>query len=108
MGRTLSIVGLVIASMTLGSAAAAPEDGVRVPFGAVDDRGSPRGTVIVERGDHLWKISERHLGPDASDREITPYWLDVVEVNTPRLRSGDPDLIYPGEVVVLPEISERR
>jgi hypothetical protein len=29
-------------------------------------------------------------------------------VNTPGLRSGDPDLIYPGEVIELPAASEPR
>jgi hypothetical protein len=29
--------------------------------------------------------------------------LEVVEANRERLRSGDPDLIYPGETVVLPD-----
>jgi len=107
MGRVLLIIGLVVAVMAVGPAIAAPGDGVRVPFGIVDDQESPSGTVVVERGDHLWKISERHLGPNTPDRQVAPYWREVIEVNTPTLRSGDPDLIYPGEVVALPEVSER-
>lgn len=107
MGRVLLIIGLVVALTAVGPAIAAPEDGVRVPIGVVDDPGSPSGTVVVERGDHLWKISERHLGPATPDLQVAPYWREVIEVNTPTLRSGDPDLIYPGEVVVLPEVSER-
>ena len=63
-------------------------------------------TVIVELGDHLWKISEEHLagvlGRSAEDAEIDPYWRTVIEANRNGLRSGDPDLIYPGEVVKLP------
>jgi nucleoid-associated protein YgaU len=55
----------------------------------------------VAKGDHLWKISARHLDTDAN-HEIAPYWRQLIEVNTPHLRSGDPDLIYPGEVVELP------
>ncbi|MFP3882670.1 MAG: LysM peptidoglycan-binding domain-containing protein [Actinomycetota bacterium] len=57
-------------------------------------------TVVVKKGDHLWKISARQV--DGGAGEIAPYWRRVVEVNTPRLRSGDPDLIYPGEIVELP------
>jgi hypothetical protein len=39
-----------------------------------------------------------------TDVEVTRYWLRVVEANRPNLRSGDPDLIYPGEIVILPPI----
>lgn len=69
--------------------------------------GSPTGTVVVEPGDHLWKISARHLeaigGSTPTAEQVTPYWREVIEANRDRLRSGDPDLIYPGEVVVLPD-----
>ena len=64
--------------------------------------------VTVARGDHLWLISERHLaaawGRPAADHEIAPYWLKVIEANRSQLRSGNPDLIYPGEVILLPTI----
>jgi nucleoid-associated protein YgaU len=65
----------------------------------------------VVRGDNLWTISRAHLaaasgrGPgDLSNREIANYWIRVIEVNRDRLRSGDPDLIYPGEQIELPPI----
>jgi nucleoid-associated protein YgaU len=63
-------------------------------------------SVVVEPGDHLWKISEEHLagvlGRPAEDAEIDPYWRSVIETNRDLLASGDPDLIYPGETVALP------
>ena len=66
-------------------------------------------TVIVAKGDHLWKISGHHLhrvlGRQATNLEISPYWRRVIETNRTNLRSGDPDLIYPGEVVTLPAVS---
>ncbi len=34
------------------------------------------------------------------------YWVVVIEANRSRVRSGDPDLIYPGEVIVLPPVSQ--
>jgi nucleoid-associated protein YgaU len=40
--------------------------------------------------------------------EISPYWRVVIETNREGLRSGDPDLIYPGETVVLPPVNESR
>ena len=66
-------------------------------------------SVVVARGDHLWKISARHLhanfSRDATSSEILPYWREVVETNRPTLRSGDPDVIHPGEVIRLPAVN---
>jgi hypothetical protein len=65
-------------------------------------------------GDNLWTIARDHLAAvrnrsaaDLSDREIGAYWVTVVEENEGRLRSGDPDLIYPGEEVTLPPVPGR-
>lgn len=109
MARVTTIVLLVGLLMATGVAAAAPADPVRVPVAVSSAPETPgsAATIVVSKGDHLWKISARHLGPDADDANITPYWVEVVEVNTPRLRSGDPDLIFPGEVVELPAIREQ-
>jgi nucleoid-associated protein YgaU len=64
--------------------------------------------ITVARGDHLWSISEGHLtdavGDTPTDAEIARYWRRVIDANRDRLRSGDPDLIYPGETVRLPPI----
>ena len=63
--------------------------------------------VIVTEGDHLWALAERRvsemLGRPAADHEIAPYWREVISSN-PELRSGNPDIIYPGEVIVLPPL----
>ena len=63
-------------------------------------------TVTVERGDHLWKLSEARLfevlGREPEDSEVSPYWRTVIKTNGDSLRSGDPNLIYPGEEVMLP------
>jgi nucleoid-associated protein YgaU len=109
MWRVLAIVALVGLLMATGVAGAAPADRIELPVTVTspDELGVKADSVIVRRGDHLWKISARRLGPDADDDHIAPYWRQVIDVNTPRLRSGDPDLIYPGEVVELPAIPER-
>ena len=65
---------------------------------------------VVVPGDNLWIISEQHLEQvtgrtDLSDQEVANYWVLVIEANRKRVRSGDPDLIYPGEVIVLPPVS---
>jgi nucleoid-associated protein YgaU len=108
MSRILGIVGLVVLMVATGVAGAAPVEDVRLPIGTSQPAPVPTvSTVVVTEGDHLWKISAHHLGDDTPDEIIAPYWRRVIEVNTPHLRSGDPDLIYPGEVVELPS-SERR
>lgn len=72
----------------------------------VGDRGG-EASVVVESGDHLWKISQTHLdrvlGRRARAEEVAPYWVAVIDANRDRIRSGDPDLIYPGEVITLPQ-----
>ncbi|MGI9647152.1 MAG: LysM peptidoglycan-binding domain-containing protein [Acidimicrobiia bacterium] len=70
--------------------------------------GDPAATVTVVRGDNLWRLSEQHLQhvwgrDDLGDHEVAGYWVQVIDANRARLRSGNPDLIYPGEVIVLPE-----
>jgi nucleoid-associated protein YgaU len=109
MSRILTLIALVGVLMATGVAGAAPDQRVRLPVSPPTAGEATAGpdTVVVVPGDHLWKISERRLGP-ASPDEIAPYWREVIQVNTPRLRSGDPDLIYPGEVVELPAIPEQR
>ena len=64
---------------------------------------------VVVPGDNLWIIAERHLEQvtgrsDVSDQRVATYWVVVIEAN--QVRSGDPDLIYPGEVIVLPSVSQ--
>jgi hypothetical protein len=64
--------------------------------------------VVVKSGDHMWSLAKQRLshflGREASDTEVAPYWLKVVAMNLTRIRSGDPDLIFPGETLLLPAI----
>jgi hypothetical protein len=68
----------------------------------------------VGEGDNLWTIARDHLARvtrrragDLAEREIARYWLDVVDANRAGLRSGDPDLIFPGEMIKLPPVDRR-
>jgi len=76
-----------------------------LPGAAVDETADwvPSAEVVVERGDNLWELAEEHLETAADrqlpDDEIAPYWADVVAENT---QFADPNLINPGDVVVLP------
>lgn len=72
------------------------------------DDDQPR-TVLVAPGDSLWSIAEdqvtRRQGSSPSDAQIVAYWRQVIEDNRDRLVDrGDPDLILPGQRLVLPEV----
>jgi nucleoid-associated protein YgaU len=103
-GRRLAGATLVLG---MGSVAVAETAGNPsfVPV-SISHTGPVPESVVVEPGDHLWKISEEHLatvlGRPAEDAEVDPYWRSVIDTNRERLASGDPDLIYPGETVALP------
>jgi hypothetical protein len=62
------------------------------------------------RGDSLWTIARDHLAAvgkgsgEPSNRQVAAYWVKVKEANRHRLASGDPDLIEPGEIIVLPPV----
>ena len=93
--------------------------GVMVPVphlagGAVDglqDYGDASVTYTVQRGDHVWSITAgylaAHLGRAASADEIAPLWRQVIEINRDLIGSGDPNLIFPGERIVLPDLGTR-
>jgi hypothetical protein len=73
--------------------------------------GQEEQTHRVVGGDNLWAIARDHLSRQRSggsgeptNHEVAAYWLKVVQANRDRLRSGDPDLIYPGERVTLPPV----
>jgi nucleoid-associated protein YgaU len=54
----------------------------------VEDQPEPSATVL-----------SRAAEPD----EVEPLWRTVIDANRQRLRSGDPDLIYPGETILIPD-----
>jgi nucleoid-associated protein YgaU len=110
MGRVLLTLSLVVILLATGVAFASPVASVRVPITVAENEPGAEMVVVnqmvvVEKGDHLWKISARHLSEVDPDSRIAPYWRSVVDLNQPRLRSGDPDLIYPGELIELPPMS---
>jgi len=65
-------------------------------------------TWQVRRGDHLWSIAGEHLAIVLDRRpsrdEHRNYWVEVVGTARPIIRSGDPNLIYPGEEIPMPPI----
>jgi nucleoid-associated protein YgaU len=68
---------------------------------------TPGRTYAVRPGDNLWRISRRELvgrgNAQPDDSTIARYWQAVIAANRTTLRSGNPNLIFPGELVALPE-----
>jgi nucleoid-associated protein YgaU len=65
----------------------------------------------VVPGDNLWDIAAAHLAQATgrpaqalTDREIAYHWLRLMAANRGLLRSGNPDLIFPGERVICPPV----
>jgi hypothetical protein len=67
------------------------------------DQAAPPTTerVTVRRGDSLWAIAERRLGPDASVQAIATEWRRWYAVNRACI-GPNPNLIYPGMVLHAP------
>ncbi|GAB3877177.1 LysM peptidoglycan-binding domain-containing protein [Terrabacter terrigena] len=63
---------------------------------------SPRPTavthdvVIVHRGDSLWAVAARHLGPGAGDAQVAREWPRWYAANRDVI-GDDPDLLVPGQ-----------
>ena len=58
-------------------------------------RAIPGGTYVVLPGDTLVSIAKQAYGRGNK-------WRDIYRVNQTKLRSGDPNIIYPGEVLTIP------
>jgi hypothetical protein len=72
--------------------------------GSLPSRGR---AYVVQTGDNLWRIARAEViraGGDnePSDTRIVPYWRRLISANQATLRSGDPSLIFPGEILTLP------
>jgi hypothetical protein len=57
----------------------------------------------VRAGDNLWTIARAALGSRASEADVASYWHALIDANHAHLRSGDPNLIYPGEILGMPD-----
>jgi nucleoid-associated protein YgaU len=60
--------------------------------------------VTVHRGDTLWDLAAAHLSADAGDAEIAEAWQRWWALNRDVI-GADPDLILPGQVLLVPEPS---
>lgn len=67
---------------------------------------TPGDRYRVAAGDSLWTIAQRTvsqaLGYPPTIQQTASYWVDLIEVNREAIRSGDPNLIFPEETILLP------
>ena len=62
-------------------------------------------SVVVRSGDSLWSISEERLGPNTTPQQIYNEVARIYALNRERI-GEDPNLIYPGEVLLLEPVRE--
>ena len=67
-------------------------------------RPRPR-TVVVHQGDTLWAIAQRHLSPRASDDAVGRASARLYVLNRAVI-GDDPDLIRPGQRLLLPDLTQ--
>ncbi|GAA4408485.1 hypothetical protein GCM10023168_25970 [Fodinibacter luteus] len=79
-----------------------PQPDVRVLSGAPRETDLAPADVVVTRGDSLWSIASRHLGPGATDAEVAEAWPAWFEANR-HVIGADPDLLLPGQVLRAPD-----
>jgi hypothetical protein len=57
------------------------------------------GTYVVKKNDSLWSIAEK---TKAAGQSTEDQWLKILEANKGKLRSDDPNLIFPDEKISIP------
>lgn len=70
---------------------------IKITDPSVDDAPKDPRFVEVKKGDNLWKIAEKAYGKGKGSK-----YTVIFEANKPMLK--DPDLIYPGQILRIPEI----
>ncbi|MCU1573315.1 MAG: hypothetical protein JWO93_1397 [Micrococcaceae bacterium] len=83
--------------------------GVETPTGPAVPGNEPRGesparwsgTVVVQRGDSLWTLTARRLGPTATDVEVAEAWPIWFAINRGTI-GDDPNRILPGQILRIP------
>lgn len=99
--------GIVPPAATRAADPSAADPGPSAPTSRDAPPAAPADRHRVRAGESLWRIAADRIAgtPDRSGPEATArYWRRLVAANADRLRSDDPDLIFPGETVLLPEL----
>ena len=74
--------------------------GLPLPDRAEGPGHPPSRSVVVGTGDSLWAVAERQLPPGAGDQRVAAAWHALYRRNR-AVVGPDPDLIRPGQVLVL-------
>ena len=64
---------------------------------------STGGWITVRSGDSLWRIAGRVLGADVGNAQIEREVVAIWDANAARIGTGDPNLIFPGQRIHLPQ-----
>ena len=80
---------------------ATPRSDVRLVTTAPSEAESVPDEVVIRRGDTLWDIAARVLGPQATAAEIATEWPKWYVANRDVI-GPDPDVIHPGTVLRAP------
>ncbi len=71
------------------------------------DTAAPLPNYEVRAGDNLWSIAENtllvRLEHKPTSSEVGIYWRQLILASRDSIASGNPNLIYPGEILALPE-----
>lgn len=86
-------------SSTSGSGA----DDDEYPMSKLPGAPKPGSTVVVRSGDSLWAIARRMVGPTGSDEDVQKCLVEMWDANESRIGTGDPNLIFPGMRLRMPE-----
>lgn len=65
----------------------------------------PATRLVVNPGDSLWAISQERLHPSATPQQVMNEVERTFELNRDRI-GDDPNLILPGQELLLPPVSE--
>lgn len=60
----------------------------------------PGEKYVVRKGDNFWSIAKART---QTDQDLIVLWKKIIDNNYSILRSGNPNLIYPGEEIVIPK-----
>lgn len=72
-------------------------------FAEIIKKDVPPAEHDVKKGDTLWAIAKDHLGKDASNQDIAKHVNEIAKLNGIK----NPNLIHPGEHLVLPGHTEQ-
>lgn len=80
---------------------APPVASAEVGLVVASPRETSRETVVVRRGDTLWDLAARHLGPGSTTDDVAEEWPRWYAANRATI-GPDPDLILPGQELTVP------